>query len=103
MALIDKDERKILLGVGIGMAGLTLLRQVLPSFGGLGRPLAKAAIKSGINFYDKSRESLSRFAEVMEDLAAEARQEIADERRATAGPVPVPPPVPSGEPSNGGA
>ncbi len=76
MALFDSNERKVLLGAGIGIVGLSVVRQVLPAFAGLGRPLAKATIKSGLKLYDRSRESMARMVEVFEDLSAEAREEM---------------------------
>lgn len=103
MALLDSDERKILLGVGIGIAGLSLMRQILPAFGGLGRPLAKAAIKSGIGFYEKGRETLARMTEVVEDLAAEARHEMDQEARSHAAATPPPAPPESAGPAHGEA
>ena len=44
------------------------------------RPLARAAIKSGLLFLNKSRETVAEMGEVVEDLVAEARAEIDEER-----------------------
>ena len=48
----------------------------LAALSGVGRPLARAVIKSGIILYEKGRETAAEFGEVMEDLVAEARAEI---------------------------
>lgn len=80
MALLNGNERKILLGISIGVASASLARGIGSAFRGLGRPMLKATVKSGILLFDKGRESLAQFKEVIEDLAAEARAEI-DEAR----------------------
>ena len=76
MALFNNNERKILLGIGIGVASATLVRGVGSAFRGLGRPALKATVKAGILLFDKGRENLALFKETIEDLSAEARAEI---------------------------
>ncbi len=85
MALFDDDQRKVLLGVGIGMAALAVLRGVTPAFRGAGRPLAKATIKGGLVLFEKGREKAAQFGEVFEDLVAEARAELEQEARTAGG------------------
>lgn len=80
MALFDNNERKILLGIGIGVATASLARGVGSAFRGLGRPVLKAGVKTGILLFDKGREQLALFKETIEDLSAEARAEIEEER-----------------------
>lgn len=66
--------------VAIG-AGVVLLAPAAVSLiGTLMRPIAKAAIKSGLMVYDKSREIAEETKESIEDLTAEARAEIAEHR-----------------------
>jgi hypothetical protein len=62
------------LAAGIGAA------VVLPVLAGFGKPLAKAAIKGGLNLYEKSRGFVAEAGEVFEDLVAEARAEMAEEQ-----------------------
>jgi hypothetical protein len=81
MALFDDKERNLLIGVGIGLAAAGLIRSAAPTFKGVGRPLAKATIKSSITLFDKGREKLAQFGEVFEDLVAEARAELEEEAR----------------------
>lgn len=63
-------------GVAIGIASAVLTPLILPALAGVGRPLARAAIKGGIILYDKTRETAAEMGEVFEDLVAEARAEI---------------------------
>jgi hypothetical protein len=62
------------LAIGVGVAVLAPL--VLPVVASAARPLARAAIKTGIVLYEKSRETVAEIGEVMEDLVAEARAEL---------------------------
>lgn len=62
-------------------AGVVLLAPVAVSLiGALMKPIAKATIKSGLMVYDKGREIAAETKESIEDLAAEARTEIAEHR-----------------------
>ncbi|MCU0589679.1 MAG: DUF5132 domain-containing protein [Syntrophobacteraceae bacterium] len=66
-------------GLAIGVGALILAPTVLPAVAALLKPLAKAAIKSGFIVYEKGMEALAETREVLEDLAAEARAEMARE------------------------
>jgi hypothetical protein len=46
-----------------------------------GRPVAKSAVKGGLDVYDAGRESVGRIGEAVEDLVAEAQFERAVERQ----------------------
>lgn len=75
-------------GFAIGIAAAILAPVVLPVVVQAARPLARAAIKSGILFLNKGRETVAELGEVVEDLVAEARAEIDEERaRATSATV----------------
>lgn len=84
MALLDDDQRKILIGVGIGVVTASLLRGIAPAFRGVGRPLARAGIKSGITLMEKGREKFAHLSEVFEDLVAEVKAELETEAREAA-------------------
>lgn len=75
-------KAKVLFGFGMGIAAAGLAREVLPAFRGLGRPLAKAAVKSGLMLWDRGRVRLAQMGETLEDLTAEARAELELEARA---------------------
>lgn len=79
--VVVKDEgRNVIIGIGIGLASTAILKGIVPMFAGVGRPLAKATIKSGLAAYDRGREAWAHFAEVVEDLAVEARSELEGSR-----------------------
>ena len=84
MALLDKDARNVLIGIGVGVGFAALFPGVAPILKDAGRPLAKASIKRGITVFEKNRETFSRWAEVLEDLIAEARSDLDLEARQTA-------------------
>jgi hypothetical protein len=82
MAILEKDERKILLGIGIGLGAGLLIKSLAPAFQGMGRPVAKAAIRGGIGRFDAGRETLARWRETWEDLIAEVRAEMEEVAKA---------------------
>lgn len=84
-------------GLLIGVGALVLAPVMLPALAAIGKPVAKAFIKGGIIFFEKSRETFAELGEVAEDLVAEARSELA-EQHATATPPQV-----QGEPARPGA
>jgi len=86
----------ILTGLAIGVGAAVVAPAVLPVLAQAARPLAKAAMKSGILLFERGREIMAEAGELAEDLWAEARAEIEEE---TAG-MHV---SPRGEDSGGGA
>jgi len=67
-------------GLVIGVGALILAPAVIPGMAAVVRPLAKASIKSGMMFVDKAMEMMAEAREMIEDLTAEARTELAQER-----------------------
>ncbi len=82
---IDDEQRNLLIGIGVGIATLAVVKGIGPAFRGVGRPLAKAGIRSGILMADKTRELLAHAREDLEDLVAEIRTEMHDEVQAQEG------------------
>ncbi len=81
MALLDIDKRLgTVLAVGVGAAVLAPL--VSPVVGKVTRPILKSAIKGGLLAYEKAKVMGAEAMETVEDLAAEARAELAQEQRA---------------------
>ncbi|MCG6937378.1 MAG: DUF5132 domain-containing protein [Gammaproteobacteria bacterium] len=77
MSIVDnflKGDTGKGVAIGIGIAILTPVAIAVLS--GAARPVARAALKSGILFYEKGREKVAELGEAMEDLAAEARAEM---------------------------
>lgn len=97
MALLDKDARQTLIGIGIGLGFAALLPVVKPILKDAGRPLAKASIKGGILAYEKGREIAAHWGEVLEDLVVEVRAEM------QAGFPDSATPQPQGPKANGGS
>lgn len=81
MALFD-NGMKMGTGVAVGIGALILAPIVLPIVGSLVKPLIKATIKGGIILFEKGREAIAETAEVLEDLAAEAKAELIKEQEA---------------------
>ncbi len=73
------DLEDLVEGLGIpGIAAVVLLPVIVPGVGKVVKPIAKAAIKGGILFYEKSKGMFSEVGETLEDLVAEAKAEIAE-------------------------
>ena len=70
-------------GIIAGIGALVLAPIVIPAIAKIGKPIAKAAIKGGITLYEKSKGAVAETGEVLEDLVAEARAELADEKAQT--------------------
>ncbi len=70
---------KIAFGFGLGVAAAGAVKEILPVFRGVGRPLLKATIKSGMILARNGRAKLAEFRETLADVAAEAQAELAAE------------------------
>jgi len=80
MALFD-NGLKIGTGLAIGLGIIILAPTIAPAVAAVVRPVAKASIKSGIILIQKTMELIAEAKESVEDLAAEAQAELAEERR----------------------
>jgi hypothetical protein len=58
---------------------------VLPVVAGVFKSLTKAGLKGGMILYEKGRIAAEEARETIEDLAAEAKAEMAEEQQAPAG------------------
>ncbi len=65
--------------MGLGLVAAEVLKDVLPAFRGLGRPLLKATVKSGLLLAQGSRLKLAELRQVLTEVAAEAKTELARE------------------------
>jgi hypothetical protein len=84
MAILEDDQRNIVIGVVAGVVAAGLAKYVTPAFNGVGRPLLKGIIKTGLSTYDAGRVKFAEASEVVEDLVAEARAELDAEAAETA-------------------
>lgn len=76
MAIEDIFKSNTGKGIAIGVGVAILAPLVLPTVVKAARPLARAAIKSGLLLFEKGRETVAELGEVMDDLLAEAQAEI---------------------------
>ena len=78
MGLFDNGLKgNIFSGLAIGIGAAVLAPAILPILVGAAKPLVKAAIKGGIVLYDRGKESFAEVGEVVEDLVAEVKAELA--------------------------
>jgi hypothetical protein len=78
MGLFDNGFR-LGTGLAIGIGALILAPLVVPVIASVAKPLVKAGIKGGYMLFAKTQEMLAETREVIEDLAAEAKAELAME------------------------
>jgi hypothetical protein len=84
MALGNFLTGATLRGILIGVAAVKLAPYVMPALTGASRPLARAAVKSGLVAYEKGREAIAEMGEIMDDLVAEVQAELAEAEAAQA-------------------
>lgn len=77
MGLFDNGfKNNIISGLAFGIGAAVIAPVVIPVLSAGVKPMAKVAIKEGIQLYEKGRELMAEARETMEDLVAEARSEI---------------------------
>jgi hypothetical protein len=77
-------NKSFLLGAALAAGAVMLVPGVASALGRAGRPLARAAMRTGATAYDEFRRAGAEAYEHMEDIAAELREEMEAERRAAA-------------------
>lgn len=80
MALFD-NGLKLGAGLAIGIGALIVAPAVIPALGAMLKPVARAAIKSGLICIEKTRELIAEAQETIEDIAAEVQAQMASERQ----------------------
>ena len=63
-------------GLVLGITAVVLAPIILPVVTRAARPLAHAALKTGMIFYERGREAVAEAQEVLEDVIAEVRAEL---------------------------
>jgi len=58
---------------------------VIPAIAGIVKPFAKAAIKGGLIVYERGKETFAEVGEMVEDIVAEVKAEMAESHPETAG------------------
>ncbi len=75
------DIENVVEDLGVpGIAAVVLLPVFIPVVTGVGKPIAKAAIKGGIVLYEKGKGVIAEVGESLEDIMAEAKAELAEEQ-----------------------
>jgi len=72
----------IVTGLAIGIGSAIIAPLVVPALSKAAKPLAKAAVKGGLLLFETSKEKLAVAHELVDDLLAEARAELAAEGEA---------------------
>jgi hypothetical protein len=67
-------------GIIAGIGAVLLAPVLIPVVAGIGKPILKSLVKGGIVAYEKSRGAFAEMGETWEDIIAEAKAEIAEER-----------------------
>jgi len=84
MALIGNGLKgNIMTGLAIGIGAAILAPVIIPAAAAVAKPLTKAAIKGGVLLYERGKEMVAEAGEVIEDLVAEAKAEIAEINKET--------------------
>ncbi|MCU0567580.1 MAG: DUF5132 domain-containing protein [Oculatellaceae cyanobacterium Prado106] len=66
-----------------GVMAIVLLPVLAPVAGKVVKPVAKAAIKHGIAFYETGKGVVTEMVESLDDIIAEAKAELAEESETT--------------------
>ena len=66
-------------GIAAGLGAVVLAPVLIPAVAKASKPVAKALIKGGIIAYKKSKSAIAETGEVLEDLVAEVKAELAEE------------------------
>jgi hypothetical protein len=86
MGLFDNGLKgNIVTGLAIGIGTALVAPQLIPALAGVVKPLAKAAIKGSLVLYEKSKEAVAEAGEMMEDIVAEVKAEMAESHKQAAG------------------
>lgn len=97
MGLLDDVLKgNVVTGLAIGIGAAVLAPLVIPVVASVAKPVAKAAIKGGLILYERGKETFAELGEVVEDLAAEAKAEMAEAQKSTVAAVVTPEAEPKG-------
>ena len=64
-------------GLLVGIGAAIIVPALFPAVATVAKPLVKGAIKVGVTLYEKGNEAIAEVSEVIEDLVAEAKSEMA--------------------------
>lgn len=73
-------NRGFFFGAAVTLGALLLVPGVAAAVGRAGKPLARAAVRTGAVAYDEFRSAAAESYEHIEDILAEVREEMSEER-----------------------
>jgi hypothetical protein len=71
-------------GIIAGIGAVLLAPVIIPVVAGIGKPIAKSLIKGGIVAYEKTKGAFAELGETWEDIIAEAKAELAEDKETPA-------------------
>ena len=74
--LKNPTVRNTAIGIGVAILVPVVAKAAAPFV----RPVARSALKMGVVAYEKGREAISEFGEIIDDMVAEVRDELRAER-----------------------
>ena len=74
--LKNPTVRNTAIGIGVAILVPIVAKAVAPFV----RPVARSAVKMGVVTYEKGREAIAEFGEIVDDMVAEVREELRAER-----------------------
>lgn len=74
--------RGFLFGATVALGAVMLVPGVAPALARAGRPIARAAMRTGAVAYDEFRAAAAETYEQVEDIVAEVREEMQEKRHA---------------------
>jgi len=78
----NSTVRNTAIGIGVAILVPVVARAIAP----YARPVARSVLKMGVVSYEKGREAIAEFGEIIDDMVAEVREEMrADREQAEAG------------------
>jgi hypothetical protein len=75
-------NRSFLIGATVAVGAVMLVPGVASALGRAGKPLARAAMRTGAVAYDEFRSAAAEAYEQVEDIVAEVREEMNEQRDA---------------------
>ncbi|HEY7554796.1 MAG TPA: DUF5132 domain-containing protein [Candidatus Binatia bacterium] len=93
MALLEDGilgNNGVTTGVLLGIGAAVLVPALFPAVATAAKPLVKGAIKLGVTLYEKGNEAIAEVSEVIEDLVAEAKSEMAAGETSATAAAPAP-------------
>ncbi|ABA24660.1 conserved hypothetical protein [Trichormus variabilis ATCC 29413] len=71
-------------GLIAGIGAVLLAPVLIPVVAGIGKPIAKSIIKGSLVAYEKSKGAFAELGETWEDIVAEAKAELAEDKETPA-------------------